>query len=401
MNSFTATLTGGTLRPRLGRGLALAGVALLVAGCGLSGGSSSGTSNNATTSQGVTGKSIKIGILGPFSGSASLFSKTEDMEIAIYKDANAHGGVNGRQLDLVVGDSACDATTEQVLIRKFVDQDQVFMIHGGSCSDAVVAAKPLIDSSGVPFLTANAASGAISNPPLRNLFQPKPTADESSASIVKFIQSNPNIKTVGIVAEPTSWGQSELQPLMKALQGTDLKVVVNEQIDRGAGDATPQVTKLRQANPDVVVVFAYPQPLAVFLRDARTAGLKGPFLTGDQVRPSQEVSLVKSADLISNLLTASMMPKPADAPEYQQYRDLWQKYYPNLSFDSQAQEGVISATYNLELLKSLGNNLTWDNWIKAAETKTFPVPMVGNIRFKPFNASDPSTRRPGLEDHFA
>ena len=35
----------------------------------------------------------------------------------------------------------------QGLIRKFVEQDKVFMINGGSCSNALVAAKPLIEES--------------------------------------------------------------------------------------------------------------------------------------------------------------------------------------------------------------------------------------------------------------
>jgi branched-chain amino acid transport system substrate-binding protein len=351
--------------------------------------------------QGVTDKSIKIGIVAPFSGDAAPFSKTEKMAIAVYKDANAHGGVNGRKIDLVTADSACDPTTVQGVIRKFTDQDKVFMIHGGSCSDAITAAKPLIQSEGIPFLGANAASPSISNPPVKNLFQPKPTADEWATSIIRFLKSNPSFKRIGIVSEPTTWGKSALEPLMAALKGTSLKVVANLQIDRDAGDATPQVTALVKARPDATVVFTYPQPLAVFLRDAKSHGLKGPFLTGDQVRPSQELGIAGDRQAVSQLFTSYMEPKPADDPSFEKWRALWKKYYPREAFDSQSLEGAVSANFNLEVLRSLGDKLTWANWIKTASTKAMNVPIVGKMQFQPFQANDPKTRRPGLQEYFA
>lgn len=381
---------------------ALCALVAATAGCGSVGGNSSGGAGaQGGTSQGVTDKSIKIGILAPFSGPAAPFSKTEKMAIAVYKDANAHGGVNGRKLDLVTADSACDPTTVQGLVRKFTDQDKVFMIHGGSCSDAIIAAKPLIQSKGIPFLGANAASPSISDPPIKNLFQPKPTADEWATSIMRFLKSNPSFKRIGIVSEPTTWGKSALQPMMAALEGSGLKVVAKQEIADDAGDATPQVTALQRAHPDATIVFAYPQPLAVFLRDAKSHGLKGPFLTGDQVRPTQELGIVGDRQAVADLFTAYMEPKPADAPAYQQWRDLWKKYYPKEQFDSQSLEGAVSANLNLEILKKLGDNLTWDNWINTASSQPLNVPIVGTMRFEPFKDGVARTRRPGLQEYFA
>ncbi len=52
----------------------------------------------ADGTQGVTPNSISIGIIGPFTGPAVDFSRIQTSHIAYYKDINAHGGVNGRQL---------------------------------------------------------------------------------------------------------------------------------------------------------------------------------------------------------------------------------------------------------------------------------------------------------------
>ena len=54
--------------------------------------------------QGITPTTIRIGIIGPFSGPATDFSRTQITHQAYYKDINAHGGINGRQLELFIED---------------------------------------------------------------------------------------------------------------------------------------------------------------------------------------------------------------------------------------------------------------------------------------------------------
>lgn len=346
------------------------------------------------TTQGVTEKAIKIGIFGPFSGNASVYGKAQHMAIAIYRDANERGGINGRTLDLVIADDACNATTMQGLIKKFVEQDRVFMIHGGSCSNALIASKPIIESSGVPFLSVNAAAGTISNPPIRNLFQPKPTADEMGAGIVKFASSNPQIKKIAIVAQSDEWGQTQLQPVQAALKQSKLEVVLSEQLDPQAGDATPQVRKILNARPDAAIVFAYPQPMSVFLRNAHEQGLNIPIITGDGARPQEQVERIGSRDPVEVLFSAYTFVKPVDSPEYERYRELLRKHYPNDAFDATAIEGAISAEITLQALSRMGNDLTWENWIRTMETLQFETAVGGPMKFRSFEAGNPASRRP-------
>src|SRR5690606_32228366 len=152
------------------------------------------------------------------------------------------------------------------LIRKFVEQDQVFMIHGGSCSNALVAAKPLIEDLGVPFLSMNAASPLISDPPLRNLFHPKPTAEEYAIGVAEFIASNPDAETVVIAAQSDEWGQSWIAPTEGVLEEAGISIAAKEEIDPQVGDATPVIRRALNASPDMLAVYAYPQPMTVFLR---------------------------------------------------------------------------------------------------------------------------------------
>ncbi len=347
----------------------------------------------AKYAQGVTDTSIKVGIFGPFSGSAAAYSKAQKMTIALLKDANEKGGINGRKFDVVESDDACDATTMQGIIRKFAEQDKVFFIHGGSCSNAVVASRDVIERLGIPVLSANAASGLITAPPLKNLFQPKPTSDESGMAIAAFMKSNAAAKRIGIIGQSDEVGQTQVKAVLAGLQKVGLEVVANEQIAPDAGDSTPQVRKLIGAKPDMIMAALYPQPMSVFLRDANKQGLSVPVVTSDIARPDEQVDRLKSREPVKSFFSFTNILKPINDASLKKYSDIYAKYYPNDKWDGVAAEGAISGDLILQLVAKLGGDLTWDAWIQTMETTTFQTTVGGALSFKAFNGSDPLTRR--------
>ena len=373
----------------------LAFVLALTAGCGATEPASD------TKAQGVTADTIKIGMFAPYSGDASVYSKAARMAEAMYNDVNSKGGINGRKIQLVTGDSSCDAASVQGLIRKFVEQDKVFMIHGGSCSNAVVAAKPLIEALSVPVLVMNAANPRISDPPLPNLFHPKPTAAEYVAGIVDFIASNKDAKNVSIVAQSDEWGQSWAKPTKAGLPTKNLTIDTVEEIDPKVGDATPAIRKVLNAASDMAAVYAYPQPMTVFLRGANPQGLTIPIVTGDGTRPDEQATRLGNRALAENFFSAYSFTKPFGDPAYDQLRDLFTKAHADLTWDTVAIEGAVGAAYNIELLTRMGDDVTWKNWIAKAETEKIETLVGGPMSFQPFDASSPRTRRPGMTVRFS
>jgi branched-chain amino acid transport system substrate-binding protein len=114
---------------RRGRGIAVAAAGLaalsLVAACSSSksgGGGSSPGSGKPDTGKGA----IKVGILGSFTGNAaSGFVGLQPGAKARIQAANDSGGVNGRQIDYVVGDDASTPQGAQAAVTKLVQQDKV------------------------------------------------------------------------------------------------------------------------------------------------------------------------------------------------------------------------------------------------------------------------------------
>src|SRR5690349_13486788 len=107
-----------TRTPRVRRALSAAtaiGAIILVAGC------SGGLASDGAADSGDSDGPIKIGMIAPFSGSESAFGDymKNGAQLAV-DEINADGGVNGRELELLVEDGACDATTAVAAANKLV-----------------------------------------------------------------------------------------------------------------------------------------------------------------------------------------------------------------------------------------------------------------------------------------
>jgi branched-chain amino acid transport system substrate-binding protein len=152
---------------------------------------------------GVTDQSIKIGLFAPVTGPASVNAKTVYGAAAIYKDVNAHGGINGRKLELIIEDDGCDSTKGIATAKKLISQDEVFLLHGADCSAVALAIRPEISRHpAVPYIVLGASNPAISSPVLPNLFSPVSTSKVQSEQMVEFALTKPGAQKIAIVNIP-------------------------------------------------------------------------------------------------------------------------------------------------------------------------------------------------------
>ena len=86
----------------------------------------------ADDTTGITDTTIKTGIMGPFTGNASSYSKAEIGLDAFYKWINDQGGIHGRKIVTVLEDYACNEAKGIAAAKKLIHQDQVFMLQGNS-----------------------------------------------------------------------------------------------------------------------------------------------------------------------------------------------------------------------------------------------------------------------------
>lgn len=84
-------------------------------------------------------ETIKVGVLAPLTGQVPTFGQStkEGIELAA-KEWNDKGGINGKQIELIIADSQCSADPAVNAANKVIDQDGVKFIIGEVCSSATI-----------------------------------------------------------------------------------------------------------------------------------------------------------------------------------------------------------------------------------------------------------------------
>eukprot|EP01036_Dinobryon_divergens_P052691 gene52691-70437_t len=125
----------------------------------------------AQAEPGLTDKTIKIGMFSPMSGASMNYGFDVINAAKMYYDKiNKEGGVNGRKIELVVEDDRCNANDLLAAVKKLTEQDQVFLLNGGSCSAAVVGAREYVERAKIPLVMLNASGDGALYPPSKYIY---------------------------------------------------------------------------------------------------------------------------------------------------------------------------------------------------------------------------------------
>jgi branched-chain amino acid transport system substrate-binding protein len=315
-------------------------------------------SGTVRAEEGVTADTITIGTYGAFTGPASAFATTWYAVEWYYDKINAAGGINGRRIKIVREDDACDPAKGIAAVKRLLSLDGVFMIHGGMCSNVVVATRPDIEKSGIPMMDLAAASDAIATPVAANIFQPIASTATVARGLVDFSLTKAGITKVALVSHSDEWGQTNRKPALEELKQHGLEPVQDLYLERGATDATPQVLRIKTSGAQVVIANLYPTEVAIFLRDAFKYGLSVPVLANQAVSLEQTRERVGNPAATANLYVYYPLAASLASPEMKQWVDLVQQHRPEKPVETTAIVGLGGAVTLVKALREAGPDLT-------------------------------------------
>jgi branched-chain amino acid transport system substrate-binding protein len=318
---------------------------------------------------GVTKDTIRIGMFGPITGSYAAHRVVYDGAKAVYQEANDHGGIFGRKIEVVFEDDGCDISKGRAAVKRLISEDNVFLLHGGVCSPSTFAVRQEAEDNEVPLMVLASTMDKITQPVSHYVFTTTLTGSKSGETIGNFVRSVPNVHKVAIVRHPDDWAQVQVDGLLPVLKAAGITVVSTVEEERNAVDATTQVLNIKQAAPDLTIVMLYPAEMAVFLRDAHKYALKGPFVTPVVGMDMHEIEhRAGNLEAVANVYTASFLTGAPGDPSVQPYVDLFKAHYPNESVQALDFYGMSGAYAIVEALRRAGPDLTRAKFIAALES---------------------------------
>lgn len=223
---------------------------------------------------------LKVGVEVPTTGSEATYGQDMYNAAAIARDEiNAHGGVLGKKIQLIVGDDACDPQQAVNAASKLVSQ-KVVAVVGGYCSGATVPVLKIYGDAHIPFVITAANSTALIPANPGNAFLINSTGDQQAITAVKFFKHK-KIKTIAIVNEGDAYSQNLADLMRTAWQKAGGKVVDFETVNKGEQDYSSVVTAIGAKHPDAVFWTAYYADGGLLIRQLRQSGYQGMIAVGD------------------------------------------------------------------------------------------------------------------------
>jgi branched-chain amino acid transport system substrate-binding protein len=236
-----------------------------------------------TGSASLAQEPIKVGLVAALSGGSAKSGEgiTRGLTIAI-DEINAAGGLlRGRKLELVRRDDESNPSKGQVAARELLDQEKVAVMFGGIDSPVALAIVPIANKEKVPFFSVWAAATPITrngaNPNF--IFRVSAVDVLVDKALVQYARKTFNAKNLGLALVNNPWGESNDKGLHAAADEQGVKIAGVEKFEDRDVDMVPQLTRLRAANADTLILVGNAAPGAQVMKSLQRINWNVPIVS--------------------------------------------------------------------------------------------------------------------------
>jgi branched-chain amino acid transport system substrate-binding protein len=217
---------------------------------------------------------ILLGISGPLTGPNAQYGAQwkQGFDLAL-DEIQASGGINGRKLAYSFEDSQSDPRQSVAIAQKFVSDPRIVMELGDFSSPASMAASPIYQRAGlVQFGFTN------SHPDFTNggdfMWSTSVSQADEQPLLALYAIRHLGLKKLAVLHQNTDWGRTSRDYFVKAAKDYGGEVVVTEGYIADERDFRSTLVRVRDTNPDGLILISYYSDGALIARQARQVGLK-------------------------------------------------------------------------------------------------------------------------------
>ncbi len=263
----------------------------------------------------VKAQDIAIAVVGPITGSNAALGEqmTRGAKMAV-ADINAKGGVLGKKLNLILADDACDPKQAVAAANDVVGKKVVF-VAGHYCSSSSIPASAVYNEAGVLQMTPASTNPALTDDAAKkgwnNVFRACGRDDVQGGTAGKYLADRFKGKRVAIIHDKTAYGKGIADETRKAMNAAGLSEAMYEAITAGDKDFSALISKMKQANIDVIYFGGYQTEAGLIVRQARDQGLQAQLIGADAL-VTEEFWKITGAAGEGTLMT--FPPDPRNVP---------------------------------------------------------------------------------------
>lgn len=336
----------------------------------------------AQSGQGVTKTELVVGTIQDLSGPMSLFGRELRNGLVMRaNEINRQGGVNGRQIKLVVEDSGNDPARVASIVADLVNVDHVFAVLGQMGAAQNLAALPIeLEHDVINFLPV---TGVVEmyEPPSRLKVAFWPSYQDQTRTGMLYLAQHKPIQHPCIVFQDDDFGTEVLDGASSAARQLNLALIERVSVKRGSSDLATAPRRLKAAACDLVVLGLAARDTLLLIEESRRVGVGADFLGTSAIYSA--LHQVPGGHIADGLYAMHTVSQPYRDDASKLVRD-WAAAYANAFHEEPAVLSVYGY-YIMDLFAKVatkaGPTLSIDSFETVLEATTFPRDMFGSPEF--------------------
>jgi branched-chain amino acid transport system substrate-binding protein len=315
-------------------------------------------------------ETIKIGEFGSLTGGNASFgiSQNNGVQMAL-EEVNAAGGVLGKKIDLTLEDNQTKQGQTTTIVKKLISEDHVVALIGEVASSKSLEAAPIAQAAKIPEIATAATNPAVTQTG-DYIFRVCFTDDFQAVVIARFVLETLQKKKIAFMTDVKQDYSVGLTNIAKAYFDKNGGEIVKEQSYSSEDkDFRAQLTTIKAANPDVIIVTGYYPEAALIAKQARQLGIKAILAGGDGWDGSSLIPVGGSA--VEGAFFSDHFAVSDKSPLVQTFVAAYKKKY-NVAPDAFAALGYDAFKLLVDAIKRAGTTDSEKLRDAIANTKDFP-----------------------------
>ncbi|PLT33325.1 ABC transporter substrate-binding protein [Bacillus sp. V5-8f] len=223
---------------------------IFLAGCN---GSSESSGENDSN------KPLKMGVIGAFQLAAG--KEIKDAAKMAIDEINAAGGIDGRKIEAVYGDTKANPEEGRAVVERLLFQDKVDVIVGEHRSEVALAVQPIVMENKKLFMVTGSASPVVTDNVAKDYemnkytFRPMLNSTQLGEGFMKQFDEmvkKEGFKKLALIAEVAVW----VDPIAKAFEEKYKdNIVLLERPPTDTEDFSIELSKLKQSGAEVAMTL--------------------------------------------------------------------------------------------------------------------------------------------------
>lgn len=298
------------------------------------------------------------------------------------------GGVTYR-VELKYYDTASDPGRAATAAEKAI-ADKVDILLGPYSSSNTLGTIPVVNKYSIPMFAGSPESHKIPEQGSPWVFQTLLTTRESPLAFKVILERfKGQLSTVAIIAASDAFSQGLAEAYRDLFGSLNLRIVLDETFPVDITDLKPLISKIATLNPDVVAVAGHPTHHILAVKASKDIGFNPKMMMVHYGIDSPEF-LKEVADVAEGVLgiiqwTPAINWKDPIFGDVNEFLRVWRETYPGIDPDYTAVSCAATASYVVELLRTLNlkpplDKDAWDKIRTAAETTKIET-ILGPIKY--------------------